>query len=168
MKVIIAKLAQIAELESALYDMQHSNATEFIAKHGDSVTFTGCKEKISNIKAELKSMMYSADDGIIDNLFDCMRRNRYVSEQDILNATKLCDTDVVYAVKIKTMSKDGKQHTQIFRIYMDEDYTNRDDSYKQDVINTVWGITAFFGQMLTDILECKKVECGISESASVR
>ena len=158
MKAIIEQLTRIAELECVLYDMQHTNATEFFKRHGDDLTYSDCKSEIRKIKEELKSMMYCADDVITDDLFDCMRKNCYVSEQDILNATKLCDTDVVYAVKIKTMSKDGKQHTQIFRIYMDEDYTNRDDSYKQDVINTVWGITAFFGQMLTDILECKKVE----------
>lgn len=158
MKAIIEQLTRIAELECVLYDMQHTNATEFFKRHGDDLTYSDCKSEIRKIKEELKSMMYCADDVITDDLFDCMRKNRYVSEQDILNATKLCDTDVVYAVKIKTMSKDGKQHTQTFRIYMDADYTNRDESYKQDIINTCWGITEFFNQALTDIIECKKVE----------
>ena len=157
MKAIIAKLARIAELESVLYDMQHSNASNFEEKHGDTFTYAGCNEEISSIKTELKSMLYSVDDGITNNLLNRMRKKRYVSEQDILNSTKLGDNDVVYSVKVKTMSKiDGKQHTQTFRIYLDADYTGREESYKQDVINTCWGITTFFHQALTDIVECQK------------
>lgn len=159
MKAIIEKLAQIAELQCLLYDMQNTNATDFFAKHpNDSHTYEDCKSEIGRIRQELKSAGYVADSGIMENLRDVLKESRYITTEDITKATKLNNTDAVYYIKAKTKTADGTKYTKTFRIHLDADYTNRTEIYNQDVINTVWGITTFFGQMLTDIIDCKKVE----------
>lgn len=158
MKEILMKLSKVAELERKICQLKNQKlANDRIASRLELLsTIREWSDEVQRIKAELRSMMYNPDSEITKALEYCKQTKGSVTAEDILTETKLNDEDAVYAVKVKTILKNGKQYTQIFHIYMDSDYTGRETIYKQDVINTVWGICEFFGQALTDILEVNK------------
>lgn len=79
-----------------------------------------------------------------------------ISPEDILNATKLDDTDVIYVCKVRSMYN-GKFVNNYVHIYMDNDYTGREDIMIQDYEMACSAICYALGHEFVAVLACSKV-----------
>lgn len=79
-----------------------------------------------------------------------------VSPNDILNATKITDDDVIYVCTIRSF-KSGKFVNNKVHIYLDKDYTDRDDVFQEDVNAVCCAIATALGHIFITVVDTKRI-----------
>ena len=96
------------------------------------------------------------DEAIYDALNIPFEQGDIITPEDILNATKLDDTDVKYICKVRTFHN-GKFINNYVTIYMDNDYTTqRAENFEEDYNNTCSAIAYAIGHEFVAVVEIKK------------
>lgn len=96
------------------------------------------------------------DEYIYNNLKEVQMRAGIVTPDDILNATKMADDDVVYECTIRSF-KSGKFVNNKVHIYLDKDYTNRNAMFREDVNMACCAIATALGHIFITVVDTKRI-----------
>lgn len=96
------------------------------------------------------------DESIYNNLKKVQIQTGIVTPNDILNATRMTDDDVIYECTIRSF-KSGKFVNNKVHIYLDKDYTDRDDVFQEDVNMACCAIATALGHIFVAVANVKKV-----------
>lgn len=95
------------------------------------------------------------DEELVEDLEIIYGTARKISSDDILNATKISDTDAIYICKVRSFI-DGKFVNNDVHIYLYNNYTDKDNMII-DATKTCNAICNVIGHEFVAVLECKKV-----------
>lgn len=154
-------LSEIADSYIRIYDIKHSVEYADRSEAGDDKLWYAVEsiyEDIAILNESLENVGYQVDDGIIENLENMAEVQNYISVNDILESTKIDGiNDIKYGVVFESV-KSGKIKTQVVYIYLDKDYSGREQTFRQDMIMACMSIAEFFGQHFRKIKEWKKCQ----------
>lgn len=96
------------------------------------------------------------DETVYNNLKVVQTQAGIVSPNDILNATKMADDDVIYECTIRSF-KSGKFVNNKVHIYLDKDYTDRADVFQEDVNMACCAIATALEHIFITVVNTKRI-----------
>lgn len=96
------------------------------------------------------------DETVYNNLKEVQMHTGIVTPDDILNATKMADNDVIYECTIRSF-KSGKFVNNKVHIYLDKDYTDRNDMFQEDVNMACCAIATALGHIFITVVNTKRI-----------
>ena len=96
------------------------------------------------------------DESIYNNLKEVQMQTGIVTPNDILNATKMTDDDVIYECTIRSF-KSGKFVNNKVHIYLDKDYKNRNDMFQEDVNMACCAVATDLEHIFITVVDTKRI-----------